>query len=61
MHSFKTTLEFLDVVLIGFEQWDECGLILVEDRVRADGMIELCIFLSGLDVELTMQITQLFS
>lgn len=56
MDSLESPLEFLNVVLVGFKQWNKCSLILVQDRTGTYGLIEFCIFLPWFNVKLTVQI-----
>ena len=53
--GLKSAFKFLNFGFVGVKEGDEGEFILMEHGVRADGVVELVIFVSGFDVELGMQ------
>ena len=50
-------LEVLNFLLVSVEQWDQCGLEIVQYWVVADCIIQVRVLLARFDLELNMQVS----
>jgi hypothetical protein len=61
VNVLKAVLKVLNFFFIGIEQWDEGSFKIVQDRMISNGIVQVGVLLTRLNVELNMQISKLLS
>lgn len=59
VNSLEAVFEFLYFRVVGIKKWRENLLILMQDRVTANGVVEVVVGINWSNIELTVQVSQL--